>query len=169
VCTYKGVFKSYRTGHLERELQMVQFSATRCSFIAILWVSLVRFATVTLCVASQRVSVVVVVVVVYFVIDSVRKFWMHTRICVCVCVCVWDRERDMFLYQISQAWLQWFINYLRQTESNTHIPRGRHVVPQSTKIIFFEDLLSHNFRNLHYVNTVSLQHRKFARPPPSNY
>jgi len=33
---YKSVFKSFRTGRLERELQMVQLSATRCSFIAIL-------------------------------------------------------------------------------------------------------------------------------------
>jgi hypothetical protein len=33
----------------------------------------VSFAAITLCVASQRVFVVVVVVVVYFVIDSGRK------------------------------------------------------------------------------------------------
>jgi len=38
---YKGVSKSFRTGHLERELQTIQFSATRCSCIAILWGSLV--------------------------------------------------------------------------------------------------------------------------------
>jgi hypothetical protein len=55
---------------LERELQMVQLSATRCSCIAILLVSLVSFAAITLCVASQRVFIVVSV---YFVIDSVRK------------------------------------------------------------------------------------------------
>jgi hypothetical protein len=30
---YKNVSKSFRPGHLERELQMVQFSATRCSCI----------------------------------------------------------------------------------------------------------------------------------------
>jgi hypothetical protein len=52
---YEGVSKSFRTGRLERELQMVQLSATRFSCIATLWVSLVSFATVTLCVASQRV------------------------------------------------------------------------------------------------------------------
>jgi hypothetical protein len=34
--TYDGVSKSFRTGRLERELQMVQLSATRCSCIAIL-------------------------------------------------------------------------------------------------------------------------------------
>jgi hypothetical protein len=66
---YECISKSFRTGRLERELQMVQLSATRCSCIAILWVSLVSFAAITLCVASQRVFIVVVV----FVIDSVRK------------------------------------------------------------------------------------------------
>jgi hypothetical protein len=34
--TYEGVSKSFRTGHLERELQMVQLSATTCNYIAIL-------------------------------------------------------------------------------------------------------------------------------------
>jgi hypothetical protein len=67
---YEGVSKSFRTGRLEQELQMVQFSATRCSCIAILWVSLVNFASITLCVASQWVFIVVSV---YFVMDSVRK------------------------------------------------------------------------------------------------
>jgi hypothetical protein len=33
---YDGVSKSFRTGRLERELQMVQLSATKCSCIAIL-------------------------------------------------------------------------------------------------------------------------------------
>jgi hypothetical protein len=32
---YGGVSKSFRTGRLERELQMVQLSVTRCSYIAI--------------------------------------------------------------------------------------------------------------------------------------
>jgi hypothetical protein len=49
---------------------MVQLSATRCSYIAILWVSLVSFAAITFCVASQLVFIVVSV---YFVINSVRK------------------------------------------------------------------------------------------------
>jgi hypothetical protein len=47
---------------------MVQLSTTKCSCIAISWVSLVSFAAITLCVASQRVFIVI-----YFVIDSVRK------------------------------------------------------------------------------------------------
>jgi hypothetical protein len=68
--TYGGVSKCFRTGHLERDLQMIQFSATRCSYVAILWVSVVSFASITLCVASQLVFIVVSV---YFVIDKVRK------------------------------------------------------------------------------------------------
>jgi hypothetical protein len=67
---YEGVSKSFGTGRLDRELQMVQLSATRCSCIAIFLVSIVSFAAITLCVASQRVFIVVSV---YFVIDSVRK------------------------------------------------------------------------------------------------
>jgi hypothetical protein len=49
---------------------MVQLSATKCTFIAILWVSPVSFATITLCIASQQVFIVVSV---YFVIDLVQK------------------------------------------------------------------------------------------------
>jgi hypothetical protein len=69
---YEGVSRSFRTGRLGRELQMVQISATRCSYIAILWASLVSFPAITLHVASQWRFIVV-----YFVIDSVRKL-MHT-------------------------------------------------------------------------------------------
>jgi hypothetical protein len=67
---YECVSKSFRTGRPERELQMVKFCATRYSFIAILWVSLVSFAAITLCVASQR---AIPKVSVYFVVESVRK------------------------------------------------------------------------------------------------
>jgi hypothetical protein len=42
----KGVSKSFRTGRLERELPMVELSATKCSSIAILLVSLVSFAAI---------------------------------------------------------------------------------------------------------------------------
>jgi hypothetical protein len=49
---------------------MVQLSATRYSCIAILRISLGSFAAITLCVASQRVFIVVSM---YFVIDSVRE------------------------------------------------------------------------------------------------
>jgi hypothetical protein len=55
---------------------MVQLSATRCSCIAILWVSLVSFAAITLCVGSQRVFIVVSV---YFVMTQSGNFWLHHR------------------------------------------------------------------------------------------
>jgi hypothetical protein len=67
---YDGVSKSFRTGRLAWELQMVQLSATMCRYIAILWVSLVSSIAITLCVASQW---VIIVIIVYFVIDSARK------------------------------------------------------------------------------------------------
>jgi hypothetical protein len=67
---YEGVTKSFRTGRLERELKMVQLSAIRCSCIAIILVSLVSFAAITLCVTSQLVFIVV-----YFVTDSVQKLF----------------------------------------------------------------------------------------------
>jgi hypothetical protein len=70
-----GVSRSFRTGRLERVLQMVQPSAIRCSCIAILWVSLVSFAAITLCVASQRVFVVI-----YFVMTQSGNFWIYPRI-----------------------------------------------------------------------------------------
>jgi hypothetical protein len=65
---------------LERELQMVVLPTTRCSCIAILWVSLVSFAAITLCVASQWVFIVLSV---YFITDSVRKL-MDTPLVQCV-------------------------------------------------------------------------------------
>jgi hypothetical protein len=67
---YEGVSKNFWTSRLERELQMVQLSAARCSCIAILWVSLVRFAAITVCVVSQQVFIIVVI---YFLINSDRK------------------------------------------------------------------------------------------------
>jgi hypothetical protein len=48
---------------------MVKLSATRFSYIAVLRVSLVSFADITFCIASQQVFIVVV----YFVIEPVRK------------------------------------------------------------------------------------------------
>jgi hypothetical protein len=47
-------------------------SATRCSCIAILWVSLVSFAAITLCVAFQR----VLIVSIYFVMTQSGNFWI---------------------------------------------------------------------------------------------
>jgi len=52
---YEGVSKSFQTGRLEGELQMVHLSATERSCITILRVSLVSFAAITIYVASQSV------------------------------------------------------------------------------------------------------------------
>jgi len=49
---------------------MIQLSTPSCSCIAILWVSLVSFADITICIGSQRVFIVVSI---YFIIDAVRK------------------------------------------------------------------------------------------------
>jgi hypothetical protein len=72
---YEGVSKSFRTGPLERQLQMVQLSATRCSYIAILWASPVSFAAITLCVVSR------VFIVVSHISLSIQSgnFWIHPR------------------------------------------------------------------------------------------
>jgi hypothetical protein len=50
----------------------------------------VSFVTITLCVVSQGVFIVVVVVV-YFVIDSSGNFWIHPRMYVCMYVCMYVR------------------------------------------------------------------------------
>jgi hypothetical protein len=68
--------KSFRTDRLERELQMVKLSGTRCSCIVIFRVSLVNFDYITLCVASQR---VIPKVRVYFVMTQSGNFWIHPR------------------------------------------------------------------------------------------
>jgi hypothetical protein len=73
---YEGLSKSFRTGRLERELQMVQLSASRCSYIAILWASLVSFAAITLCVASQE------CLLLYISLSTQSgNFWLHPRKC----------------------------------------------------------------------------------------
>jgi hypothetical protein len=80
---YKGVSKSFQTGCLEQELQMVQLSATKCSCITILWVSLVISATITLCVASQW---KIPKVVYTSLLTQSRNFW----IC-CTLLNLWER------------------------------------------------------------------------------
>jgi hypothetical protein len=75
---YEGVSKSFRTGRLERELQIVQLSATKCSCIAILWLSLVSFAAIALYVASEWVFIVVI-----SLSTQSGNFWIHLRICHC--------------------------------------------------------------------------------------
>jgi hypothetical protein len=78
---YEVATQSFRTGRLERELQMVQLSDTKYSCVAVLWVS---FDSITLCVASQQAFIVVSV---YFVINSVRKY-LDTFVYTCARLCV---------------------------------------------------------------------------------
>jgi hypothetical protein len=86
---YDGVSKSFRTGRLEQELQMIQLSATRCSCITILWVSLVSFAAITLSVVFQRVFIVV-----YFVIDTPS----YTKVSKAITSFVITHTRILFMY-----------------------------------------------------------------------
>jgi hypothetical protein len=63
---------------------MVHLSATRCSCIAILWVSLVSFAAITLCAASQRVFIAI------SLLTQSGKFWIHPHICHLILEIWWD-------------------------------------------------------------------------------
>jgi hypothetical protein len=113
VHVYEGVSKSFRTGHLGRELQMIQLSATRCSCIAILWVSLESFAAITHCVAFQRVFIVIST---YFVIDSVRKLWIQPRTLSLLDACWywpqrpspgWRRGEVTSFFSLPPSWSTW--------------------------------------------------------------
>jgi hypothetical protein len=81
---------------------MVQLPATKCSCIAILWVSLGSFTAITLCVASQQ---VIQTVSVYFVMDSVRKlldtpsYAAHTT-WRCVCTCHHTNSKDKIQHSL---------------------------------------------------------------------
>jgi hypothetical protein len=79
LCTIRGCIQKFPDWQPGARTANGKLSATRCSCMTILWVSLVSFAAITLCVASR------VFIVVYFVIDSVR----NTPSCVCVCVCIY--------------------------------------------------------------------------------
>jgi hypothetical protein len=70
--TCKGVSKSFCGDCLEWELQMVQLSATRCSSIAILWVSLVSFATITHCIALNECLLLLI-----SLSTQSGNFWIH--------------------------------------------------------------------------------------------
>jgi hypothetical protein len=72
---YEDISKSFRPGRLARELQMAQLSAIRYYCIAIWWVSLVSFASITLCVASW-----VFIVIVISLSTLSRNFWIHPRV-----------------------------------------------------------------------------------------
>jgi hypothetical protein len=125
--TYEGVSKSFRTFSPERELQMVQLSANTCSCGAILWVRLMSFAAITLCVASQRVFIVVVVV--DFVIDPVRK----------------PLDTPSYIHAQSETW----------THDLRALDREATVTNNFTVIIYsYSDIPQHSLHNYNYWNTV---------------
>jgi hypothetical protein len=103
---YEDVYEIFRTDRLERELQMVQLSATWCSFIAILWVSLMSFASVTLCVASQQVFIVAVFLFLYRL--SPETFWYHK---------IFRRflNGTVSTTDVIYLWISWRYNYARWT------------------------------------------------------
>jgi hypothetical protein len=99
---HEGVSKSFWTGCLEWELQMVHLSETRCSCITILCVSLVSSATTTLCVASQWVFIVVSI---YFIIGSVWQLLdtplyslLHVLTCHCWPSCLYGKRTMETIY-----------------------------------------------------------------------
>jgi hypothetical protein len=78
IINLRGCIQKFPDSRLERVLQIVQLPATRCSFIAILWVSLVSFTAIIRCVASQR---VILKVSIYLFIDSILKLlWMFQKL-----------------------------------------------------------------------------------------
>jgi hypothetical protein len=89
-------------------------AATRCSCIAILWVSLVSFATITLCVASQRVFIL------YFVIDSVREL---------LCAPTYTRMTPYFILELRQRIYEKLGYGLGDQSSRVRFPAGAENFP----------------------------------------
>jgi hypothetical protein len=114
--SYEGVSKSFRTGRLAGELQMVQLSATRCSCIAILWGSPENFGAITLCVASRRVFVVVVVVVVI-------SLWLSPETFGYTLVNRWGRGKRIKGYRDLQK-----ENHAISRETAKHISMKVHII-----------------------------------------
>jgi len=116
VCTYEGVSRSFRTGRLEQEVQMIKLSATRCSYIAILWVSLVSFASINplCCFSTSNIKGKRT-----FRYNSVRKLLDTSLLCPrpsvmsCVVLCKqspWDGQNTNSYRIISQKMQKFRIN-----------------------------------------------------------
>jgi hypothetical protein len=97
IAGHEGVTKSFRTGLLERELQIVKFSPTSCSCVAIFWVSLVSFAAITLCVTSQRVFIVISV---YFFMTQSGNFWIHPSVWLLISVVLPSECRHLVVRKV---------------------------------------------------------------------
>jgi hypothetical protein len=121
---FEGVSKSFRTGCLQWELQMVQISATRVSCIAILCVSLVSFRHNPLCCFSTGVCCCCCCLFRY---DSVRKLLdTHSAVLFMILFCVQSlfESRLRFCYIVDSIQLVTLIldkfvpvlNYIRRYE-----------------------------------------------------
>jgi hypothetical protein len=89
----------------------------------------VSFATITLCVASQRVFIFV-----YFVIDSVRKLLDTPHMCVCVCVCVF--RMDVVLFAICYSTQLYFLSSRNYTSEGNCVNFPKSENKERAKIVF---------------------------------
>jgi hypothetical protein len=154
-CEYEGVSISFRTGRLERELQMVQLSATRCSCIAILWVSRVSSAATAFCVASERVFIVTVL---YFVIDSVRKLLNSPSYVNWIQVALDRLQWQMFINTVIIFWIEkntrkllksWVpISFSRKTLHHDVSRSVRHIPYVIKTLVFFVRAAKFNWTQL---------------------
>jgi hypothetical protein len=153
----RGCIQKFPGWLLERELQIIQLSATRCSCI-ILWVSLVSFASINLCVASQRVFIVVI-----SLSTQSGNVWIHPRILrlignahifsnLCCEPDSWQRSQQFSPHiSISIAIHVFQIHYKFNTcansmefieRNNSHIVKANDIYP----VVKFKVKLEHNYK-----------------------
>jgi hypothetical protein len=108
---------------------MLQLSTNRCSCIAVLWVSIVMYAAITLYVASQR---VIPKVRVYFFIDSVRKLFWYFLVFLKICtIKKYFKQHRRFLRSL-YFWTKYFalsVKYFQNSNILTYWHTDRHDVP----------------------------------------
>jgi hypothetical protein len=111
---YEGVSKSFRTGRLDRELQMIELSATRCSCIAILWVSLVSYAAITFCIAfNER---LLLLLLLFDLHNKFRNIWficLHTEFIDIWLICLHAEFIDIWLICLHSEFIAWTNNLTR--------------------------------------------------------
>jgi hypothetical protein len=138
---YGGVSKNFPNWPPERELQMVQLSASRCSCMAILWVSIVSLAAITLCVTFQRVFNFVIVI---YLSTQSGNFWIHPRIAT-------FRPYIVFLFSFRCLAFQynrdrfWGFNISIKRLRNFHCPYATHLTKKQLRLMWF---IPPSYRNL---------------------
>jgi hypothetical protein len=121
---------------------MVQLSATRCSCISILWVSLVSFAAITLCVAYQRVFIIVISLSTQF-----GNFWVHPRMNIILAVgfsyngrfycCSFLQSLMAVTYRSESAWLENVNRHAKVPEKWVLHPQTRYDIPTANLFVFW--------------------------------